>query len=288
VAEIDTDSMRQFAAKLQAEGKRDSTVNRSLSVLRRMLHLAKREGKISELPFVPMLKEPAPRQGFFEPDQFEALRGALPEHLRLPLAVGYYTAMRLGEILSLEWSQVDFLANTITLHAGTTKNDEARTIPLVPQLRALLLDQRARRQVDCPYVCFRLDAKGHALQIQGFRKSWYRACVKVGLGTMQPAIDRATGKAKPKLVYQGMIFHDLRRSGVRNLVRAGVPERVAMAISGHKTRAIFDRYNITSGNDLSEAGRKLDTYLVAQKNGASSGQISTGNEEAKSVHDVVN
>src|SRR4029077_2942081 len=132
-------------------------------------------------------------------------------------------------ILGLKWEQVDFLAGTIGLRAGETKNDEARTIPIIPQLQVLLLEQRGKRQPDCPYVCFRFDKKGHAGKIGSFRKVWQSRCVKLGLGKMEPAVDRVTGepmyatprgpRSKPKVTmrYNGMIFHDLRRSAVRFL-----------------------------------------------------------------------
>jgi site-specific recombinase XerD len=71
-------------------------------------------------------------------------------------------------------------------------------------------------------------------RIQRFRKAWYTA---------------AAGNP-------GVLMHDLRRSGVHSLIRRGVPERVAMEISGHKTRAIFDRYKITSEADLREAATR--------------------------------
>jgi integrase len=132
-----------------------------------------------------------------------------------------------------------------------------------------------------------LDAKGHAVKIDSFTKAWRSACVRAGLGKMVPVVDaqgttaftkqrtdRPRSKPKAKMVYEGTTFHDLRRSGVRNLVRAGVPERVAMAISGHKTRSVFERYNITSANDISDAGKELAAFH-AEKFGDNLGAIST-------------
>lgn len=224
-------------------------------------------GKLRDMPYFPLAKEAAPRQGFFEREQYDAFRA----HCRI--TCGYlsrWATLRgcVAEIFSLRWDQVDLLCESINLRAHETKNDAERTIPIVPQLRALLLEQRAKRHPACPYVCFRFDRRGHAAKIGSFLKVRQSRCVKLGLGKMQPVIDSKgeplcavprgpRSKPKPKMRYIGMIFHDLRRTGIRNLVRAGVPERVAQQISGHRTRSVFERYNIVSANDLVEAGRKL-------------------------------
>ena len=251
-SEIDADLIRKFVAGEQGRGRSNGTASRSVSALRRMFNLAKRDGKLRDIPFFPTAKEASPRQGFFEHEQYEALSKVLPEYLRS--------------------------------RAGETKNDDAREIPIVPQLRALLVEQRAKRPPDCPYVCFRFDRHGRTLKIQGFRKAWYSACIRSGLRKMERKTDRVTGEllyapprgphSKPKvnMVYEGMIFHDLRRTGARALVHAGIPEKVAMAIGGWKTRSVLDHYNIVSANDLAEAGRKLAIFH-SQKVGDNSGTI---------------
>jgi integrase len=127
-----------------------------------------------------------------------------------------------------------------------------RVIPLSGELLEMLKMQKSirdERWPSCPWVFFRAGR-----QIKTFGGAWAKACVAAGLFEIE------NGEVKPT-----RLFHDLRRTGVRNLVRAGVPERVAMAISGHKTRSVFDRYNIVSERDLHDAARKLDDYVSASE-----------------------
>src|SRR5712692_9606886 len=243
---ITTDGIREFIRKRQEEGAANGTINRSLALLRRMFRLAVEDGKLRDVPHFPMLKEAPPRKGFLEYVDFQTLRQELPEHLRPVATTGYYTGMRLGEILGLRWNNVDFLSGELRLDPGTTKNDEPRTVPLTGELLEMLKSERQRN----PHAEFVFTQNGR--RAGSFYKAWKSACKRAGLA--------------------GLLFHDLRRTGLRNLVRAGVPERVAMAISGHKTRAVFERYNIVSGRDLKDAARKLETYL-AQQNGDKTGTI---------------
>jgi integrase len=274
--DIPGDPIRDFISRRQAEGAPNSTINRSLAALRRMYFLAKKDGKLRDVPHIPMLKEPPARKGFLEHGDFQKLRQALPEHIRPLLTLGFYTGMRLGELKKLRWSNVNLFDGQIRLDPGTTKNDEARLIPLMGELPEMLrILRQQNQQSDLVFT-----RKGKP--ISSFRKAWSRACIEVGLARLRCRIcdleldeKRNCANCKTKVpigraLYQGLIFHDLRRTGVRNLVRAGVPERVAQAISGHKTRAVFERYNIVSERDLRDAGRKLEVYLA--ENGATSGQ----------------
>jgi integrase len=303
-AEIDADLIRKFIADQKEKGRANGTINRSVSALRRMFNLAKQDGRLTSMPYFPMSKESRPRQGFFEGPQYDALMAVLPDYLRLPFSIGYFSGMREGEILGLKWEQeddkgvpwkqVDFLAGVIRL--DDTKNDDARVVPIIPQLRTLLVEQHtklAKLQENCPWVCFRMDKKGHPVRVRSFRKAWYSACAKAQLGKLVPKIDRVTGspvyakprteraEAKAKMIWQGSIFHDLRRTGVRNLIDAGVSEKVAMMISGHLTRSVFERYNIRGRKDVAEAGKKLE--LFHSQNGDKTGTALHQDTAASSV-----
>ncbi len=267
VREIDADAVRRFQRELR-DKLSNATINRSVSALRRMFNLARKEGKLREVPYFPFLAESAARSGFIERAEFDKLQAALPAYLRVPVAIAFFCGMRRGEILSLRWNQVDFLNGTIRLLAGTTKNDEGRVVPIPAPLRPLLVEQHAKRQPECPFVCYRVNRRGVAMRLGNFRKAWASACKKAGL--------------------DGLLFHDLRRSAVRNLVRSGVADKTAMGISGHKTRAVFDRYNIVSENDVMDAGRKLAAFheaspSVRPENGDKTGTTLHQNAAARSV-----
>jgi integrase len=258
---VGTDQLRAYIAKRQQPETRsypdgskrnyppaaNSTINHEFTLLRRAFNLGKQATppKVMTVPRIPRLAENAPRQGFFEDEQFVAVRRALSEEIRPVITFAYYTGCRKGEILALRWSQVDLAERVVRLLAGETKNGDPRTIPLVPELfETLKLQRQIRDQYfpESPWVFSR-----YGQQIRKFAKAWKNAVTAAGF---------VNGDGKPE-----KLFHDLRRTGVRNLLRAGVPEKVAMAISGHKTRSVFDRYNIVSESDLKEAARKLGAYV---------------------------
>lgn len=231
--EITTDAIKKYVEKRLSGGVNNATVNRELAAVKRAFNLAVRctPPKVSHVPYIPMLKENNVRKGFIEQKDYLALRKALPDYLKPVLSFGYFTGWRKAEILNLKWSHVNLRDGIVRLEAGETKNGEGRTLYMEPELLIMMQQLHKNRRMDSFFVFNRNGEK-----IGDFHKVWETACIAA---------------EKP-----GLLFHDLRRSAIRNMVRAGIPERVAMMISGHRTRSVFDRYNIVSQDDLKEAAVK--------------------------------
>jgi integrase len=189
------------------------------------------------------LTENNTRQGFFERPDLEAVVAALPAYLQDFTRFAYLTGWRKGEIISLRWSDVDRDAGAIRLRPEAAKTGRGRTVMLEGDL-ADLIDRRWEARllekdgnVRVAALVFHRDGE----PVGDFRKAWATACQAAGV--------------------PDKLFHDLRRTAARNMVRAGVPERVAMAVTGHLTRSMFDRYNIVSEDDLRMAAQKTTLYV---------------------------
>ena len=243
-------------------------MNRSTQLLAQAFKLAIERGHLSIAPKVRHLSEKGnERRGFFTDEDFHRLRNNLPEHLCDFCEFGYLTGWRKGEISSLRWEDID--GELIELRGEYAKNSEPRSVILSGNLETLIARRRSKRKYE---------AEGHWLlseylfhrngePIGDFRKSWVTTCVASGLGRYHCSVcDQAVGEAicpecHRKCPYIGRLFHDFRRTAVRNMVRAGVPERVAMTISGHMTRSVFDQYNIVNEEDLRDAIKRTQAYL---------------------------
>ena len=150
------------------------------------------------------------------------------------LTLAFNTAMRIGELRHLKWESVHLLQGMLRLHDDETKSGYPRLIPLNAESLALL---RMLPRDDHGVYVF-----GGDRPAPSFRKSWATACRKAGL--------------------VGTRVHDLRRSGIVAMRRAGVPRETITRISGHRTESVFLRYSITDEQDLRDAAAKLDRYLT--------------------------
>jgi len=241
VVTITADRLTAYVRDRLASGAAHSTVRNEMNALRRALNLARRAGKVANLPPFPSINPGPPRTGFLDDGDLPRLLGELSPELRPLVQFLALTGWRVGEALALTWDRVDFAQGVVTLDVGTTKNGAGRTFPFgaLPDLLALLEAQRdvteTTQRTTGQIVARVFHRQGQP--IRSFHDAWNGATERAGL--------------------KGLLVHDLRRSAIRRFVRAGIPERVAMSLSGHKSRSVFDRYNIVSDRDLSENVAKL-------------------------------
>jgi integrase len=242
--DIKSPQIEKFISDQLNIGKKNSTINRGVSALRSAYNLAKRQNILKDVPYFTTLKEDNARQGFFEKVELEAIMPHLPSHLVDFVRFAYQSGWRKAEISSLTWGSVDCFGKEIRLR--TSKNNEGRSLPIVGGLADIIErswasheDELKRGSAICQWVFHR-----NGKQIGRFDKAWKIACDKGGCS--------------------GKLFHDFRRTAVRNMTRAGTPETVAMQITGHKTNSMFRRYNITSQDDKRRALLETEKYLEDQ------------------------
>lgn len=244
--------------KGQAE---NSTINRQLSILRRAFHLAagRTPSKFpkSQVPEFPARLEEHVREGFTNKGDLDAILASLTDaDVRDYVAWAFWTGMRRGEIKKLTWAAFDRETSTLILPGRSTKTGTPRKLALEGGLHEIIKRRLSARRLECLFI-FHRDGK----PMGDFRKAWETACQKAGV--------------------LGLLFHDLRRTAVRNMIRAGVDKKVAKTISGHKTDAVFDRYDITSDEDLQEAALKIEAYIGTLPNQSNVSPMRTRTEHGQ-------
>jgi integrase len=253
---ISSDTITSYIVARQQAHATGGTINRETAILKRAFRLALRAGKLTTAaPYIPKLRESEPRQGFFERAEFDAVRDKLPAHLQPLLTFYYWTGWRSSEALSLQLRHVNLAEGAVRLDAAQSKNGQARVFPFaaLDELRDVLTKQvesaeRLSRETTKIVTAVFHNPDGSPVSKSEWRTAWEAARTAAG--------------------YPAKLVHDFRRTAARNLVRAGVPETVAMKLTGHKTRSMFDRYNITSGDDLRAAGELLQAYVTEKPKAA--------------------
>ncbi len=237
--DITSDRIRRYQVLRREQGASVATANREVGILRRMFSLAMESEKLSRKPVFKMLKGERIRQGFVEHGDFLKLLEYLPAHLKPFVEYLYYSGWRKGAAKNLEWSQVDLEGRTVRLKVEDSKNAEPWVLPLYGRLWEIIKERQKERRLDIKLV-FHHKGRG----VGDIRKAWATACKQAG-----PS---------------GLIIHDLRRCAARNLSRAGVPEVVAMKITGHKTNSMYRRYRIVDESELRDAQEKMQNHLQSQ------------------------
>ncbi len=221
-----------------------STINKELALLKRGFNLLIDKKLIRTKPTIKMMAEHNVRTGFLEYEDYLKLLEVLPKYLVPVFKFAYKSGWRRSEILNLKWDMVNLEDGLISIPPGMTKNNKGRMFYLDDELKQMFNSTRVYQRWTLQIEEAEWVFVGPNGRIKDFRYAWKKACKNAGVK------------------YH---FHDLRRTAARNLIRAGVSQRVAQEITGHLTASVFDRYNIVSDTDLKDAVLKQQNYLNQQK-----------------------
>jgi integrase len=233
-------ALERFVAARLAEGYAVGTVKQWLAYLSAAFTIGRRQNVTTLRPEFPSLRVDNARQGFFEPHEFEAVRRALPMPVDDIAAFAYHSGWRKGEILGLTWADVDRVNRVVRLPGARTKNGRPRLLPLVGEL-AVLMERRWQARKIGTYLVEHVFHRA-GVPVKYFDKAWANACGAAGVGRR--------------------LFHDLRRTAVRDMVNAGVPKKVAKDTTGHVSDSVFDRYHIVAPADQIAALERTQAHRV--------------------------
>jgi integrase len=249
VTNVSSSAVEAYKANRLAEGKAKATINRELACLKRAYRLAESHRppliRASCIPSIEFYREDNVRRELLDHTNYVALLAHLPAPIDDVVSFAYLTGWRRAEVLGLTWLEVDRARGLITPPPAQSRNLDPRELPLSPALSALLEKRWQARLVggpSGPRICepvFHRDGE----PVRDFRNAWRKAVQAIG---------------KPQL-----LFHDLRRAALTNLVQSGVGEEVAMRISRHRTPSVFRRYGIVSTDDVLAALTRTESRLTA-------------------------
>lgn len=240
-ADISTSLIKKYIVVRQRDAE-PATINKELAYLRRAFHLGMQQEPqlVDKTPHIRMLPVDNTRTGTLKHEDYRSIRDLLPPYARIALVIGYHTGARKGEIRKIRIADINLRASRIELLGKVTKNKKPRFLPIYGDMQAEIEMAIAAANTKCPFLIQRDGGP-----VFDWEKSWKTAASLAG-------IDNA-------------LFHDLRRTALSNMIEAGFSEKEAMEISGHKTRAVFDRYHIVSERRLKQLGQRLEEHLKAKE-----------------------
>jgi site-specific recombinase XerD len=234
------ESDEEYGERMKNQRKSpNASINRELSVLRGAFFLARKSRLVRDVPYFPMLKEDNVRRGFLEPGEYERLAAAAMAEglwMRTLFELGYAYGWRRSEMLGRIVRDLDFLGGPNgegTIALPTSKNGDPRIVTMTRRVRELLL-----------LCCKGKSAEDRVLTRDGqpivdYRDAWARVLKAAG-------------------IKRHLLVHDLRRTAIRGMRDRGIDRKVAMSITGHRTEAVYNRYNIADLADIAKATAKLD------------------------------
>lgn len=251
--------VESFTSRSLKKGLSAATVNRCLSLLRRALQVGADHDPSLVIRRIPKwfvkLDEDNTRTGLISEEMYDALMPHMAPHVQTAFCIGWHLGMRLSEILSLKWEQVDFKTGIIRLKRSQTKAKKPRTAPIYWKMRPVLDMARSAADPICPYV-----VQDDGKRVYSIKTAWYGAFKRAGL-LVDTGRLRKSGES---LLKPQALFHDLRRTAATNMDKHNVSQVRIMEIVGWDTPAMFDRYRIGNEKGAVATGRQMEESMALQ------------------------